>query len=317
MDERYQHDEFLSRWLAGELSETERRDFDRWLEKNPGKRSQFERLERIWSETGSLRLRPADVDAAWTKVRSRMPSPLIGRHRIHPIWRWATAAAVVLITLLSYWMLTRPIMVEVVTLRGETRTVTLPDRSEVTLNAESRIQYDQNGFDDHRFVTLRGEALFNVTTSTAPFIVESRGIETRVLGTSFNICARDDRVEVACFTGKVSVYPMKVPTRAIELTPGFATQVVARDSLSVPYAIDLKRRAGWIHGRLFFEQSPLNEVFADISRQLNIQIVCPLTDLTFTGMVEVEKPERAIEMICLTAGLRYRRDNDSVYVILK
>jgi ferric-dicitrate binding protein FerR (iron transport regulator) len=317
MSDVYQSDEFIARWVDNQLGETDRLTFERWLAGHPQEREKFDAIKTIWWDSGNLSIRPADVDVAWENVRRKIQLSFSLVNRRHAAWPWLGAAATILVIFSVIQYLNRPMMVSVATARGETITVTLPDRSEVTLNAESSIAYDKNGFDDLRSVALTGEALFNVVHSSTSFVVYSRGVETRVVGTSFNIRARDDLVEVACLTGKVAVRMTSTHAPEVELTPGFATRVVAKDSLASPYDVDVRRRVGWIHGRLFFDQTPLDRVFEEVSRQLNVRIEHQATKLTFTGMVEMQTPEKAVEIICLTAGLRYRRDSDSIFVILK
>ena len=61
---------------------------------------------------------------------------------------------------------------------------------------------------DERVVTLRGEAYFEVARDVeSPFIVQTRGLYTKVLGTSFNVKAYDDEPEVSTtlLSGKVEV----------------------------------------------------------------------------------------------------------------
>lgn len=86
--------------------------------------------------------------------------------------------------------------------------IVLPDRSVVHLNSGSILTYPEKFDENSREVILEGEAFFEVTRNPAvPFIVKSGQLETRVLGTSFNIKAYpgEQNVQVAVATGKVAV----------------------------------------------------------------------------------------------------------------
>ena len=88
--------------------------------------------------------------------------------------------------------------------------VSLRDGSKVTLQPGSRISVSSTEFNtDKREVFLSGQAFFDVKKdSSRPFLVYSRNVATRVLGTSFCIKAydQDDEITVTVMTGKVSVF---------------------------------------------------------------------------------------------------------------
>lgn len=72
--------------------------------------------------------------------------------------------------------------------RGESFKVVLCDGTEVWLNANSNFVYPTAFIGDERIVTLEGEAYFKVTKDPErPFIVKTKTVQTRVLGTEFNI----------------------------------------------------------------------------------------------------------------------------------
>jgi len=84
----------------------------------------------------------------------------------------------------------------------------LSDGSVVWLQPKTSIRYPKQFYGKLREVRLKGEAFFEVTKDPAhPFIVYSREVVTKVLGTSFNIKAFDNMpsIEVAVVTGKVTV----------------------------------------------------------------------------------------------------------------
>lgn len=67
---------------------------------------------------------------------------------------------------------------------GQRASVTLPDGTLVWLNSGSCISYDSDYGHKIRYISLNGEASFDVAKdSEHPFIVEARGITTEALGT--------------------------------------------------------------------------------------------------------------------------------------
>lgn len=85
----------------------------------------------------------------------------------------------------------------------------LPDGSTVLLNDNSSLEYNKNSFDDKtREVTLTGEAYFDIHhNEKKAFIVHTGEVQTKVLGTAFNINARNSsaNIEVTVTRGKVQV----------------------------------------------------------------------------------------------------------------
>ncbi|MFQ5771306.1 MAG: FecR family protein, partial [bacterium] len=117
--------------------------------------------------------------------------------------------------------------------------VSLPDNSEVNLNAESSIKYPPKSWAKQREVILTGEAFFKVAEVGTPFSVRSGFVVTSVLGTSFNVRARGIQVEVACVTGKVSVKSLQKAYEPVILSPGLASLVQQDSAPAQPYPFDL------------------------------------------------------------------------------
>ena len=107
-------------------------------------------------------------------------------------------------------------------------TVKLPDGSQVILQPNSRLSYEESFVGKTREVYLAGEGFFDVKKNpNKPFMVYANGLVTKVLGTSFTIKAfeTDKEVVVNVKTGKVSVYSQKTihnqdpETYGLVLTP--------------------------------------------------------------------------------------------------
>ena len=72
--------------------------------------------------------------------------------------------------------------------RGQTFKLILSDGTEVYLNADSRLVYPSRFTGKERSVFLDGEAYFRVAKDAGhPFIVRTQTLQTRVLGTEFNV----------------------------------------------------------------------------------------------------------------------------------
>ena len=104
--------------------------------------------------------------------------------------------------------------------RGETFKLILCDGTEVWLNANSKLVYPTAFIERERTVFLEGEAYFKVTKDTKPFIVKTDYLQTKVLGTEFNVksyTAEDSHVTL--ISGKVQVRSHE-NARFVDLEPG-------------------------------------------------------------------------------------------------
>lgn len=102
------------------------------------------------------------------------------------------------------------------------RDILLPDNSTVKLFEQSSLIFP-NAFDSiSRSVTLKGSAFFDITENASkPFLVNSKNIVAKVLGTSFTIEAVDSLsiVRVSLHSGKLEVSNIKKSIKEI-LLPG-------------------------------------------------------------------------------------------------
>jgi len=147
---------------------------------------------------------------------------------------------------------------------GQKRIV-LPDGSQVWINSESEISYNDD-FSKTRFVSLTGEAFFSVVRDTVlPFQVKADGLVVEVLGTEFNIraYAGETTEQVILTSGSVRITtPNK---KKIVLEPN---QRLTFDQQSLKAVVDQVRGdtiSQWRLRRLRFVDTPLEQAFEDIS----------------------------------------------------
>ena len=82
--------------------------------------------------------------------------------------------------------------------------IVLYDGSLVWLNAGSELRYPNTFVENQRVVYLKGEAYFDVTKDRShPFIVKTISSEISVLGTSFNVNARENSCVTTLVEGRV------------------------------------------------------------------------------------------------------------------
>lgn len=150
--------------------------------------------------------------------------------------------------------------------------VTLTDGTKAYLNVLSEIRFPETFDGDTREVEVKGEVFFEVSPDTKrPFIVRSSGLNTQVLGTSFNVNAYNgDDVVVAVKTGSVKV--SSESDQSVVLVPNQkATFKRAENALAVE-DIDIDYYLDWRNRTITFNLDNLDDVFSRLARVYNMEI---------------------------------------------
>jgi transmembrane sensor len=156
---------------------------------------------------------------------------------------------------------------------GKIQLVRLPDSSIVWLNASSTLSYVKS-FKEQRELKLEGEAYFEVTHDTKhPFTVDAGGVQTTVLGTSFNIKAYEsaNTTAISVVTGKVKVIS-NAKDLAV-LTPSMQLQFNRKDQTVNTTTIDSNYVLSWKKGMLQFEGQTLSEIASTLEKWYGVTIL--------------------------------------------
>jgi transmembrane sensor len=177
----------------------------------------------------------------------------------------------------------------------------LPDGSQVSLNADSRIVFETKSFTENRKLKLDGEAFFNVMKGN-PFVISTKNAEIKVLGTSFNVFSRNGFFKVSCLTGKVMVSNKR---EAVVVLAGESVMLSDNDLISYQ---DKNQNSSfaWMNGEFNFENTPLNLIFDEIARQFNVKFEGRKIDNKyFTGSFTNKNLVNALEIVCIPMDLSY------------
>ncbi|MFC4870989.1 FecR family protein [Negadavirga shengliensis] len=192
------------------------------------------------------------------------------------------AAGVLLVLSFSYLYFSQSLqvkpddMMERQTSERQKATVTLVDGSLVHLNVNSRIRFPKNFGEGLRRVELEGEAFFEVVSDqNRPFVVESGGVTTRVLGTSFNVNAHIGKdVEVAVRTGKVGVSQgFTDEERQLVISPNQKV-TLKHDSKDVfVEEVDMDQYLLWRAETIAFHLESFDQVVSKLGKVYNLNMV--------------------------------------------
>jgi transmembrane sensor len=253
----------------------------------------------------------------WAELDELLEQPIQAPARVRSIisFQLKIAASIILIASLGVIAGLRFYTTTIVCLSGQQKTAQLPDGSIVQLNAQSSIKFNPYWWKMNREVNLVGEGYFKVQKGKK-FTVTSTNGSTSVLGTSFNIYARDNDYEVTCLTGKVNVIAKQSKDQII-ITPNQMVKLNAQGNLDTNLNIDAKMATQWTKGKFIFTQVPLHKVLKEIGRQYNVSIknIENLNDL-YTGSFSKEpNVETVLDVISATFNISYTKSDLDVYTI--
>jgi len=227
-------------------------------------------------------------------------------------WLKVAAAAILLIGIggLSFMLF---YSIDISSQKGEFVEHLLPDGSHIQLNAETSVSYHPYWWSFNRELEVEGEAFFEVKKGSK-FLVNSTNGSTQVLGTSFNIYARNDEYSVYCRTGKVKV---NHDNSTQILSPGEHTLLNSNEL--VKSVITEDEAISWKLSKFVYNSTGLDKVFDDFERQYDVNIEVKnsdIYDLNYTGMFDINiTAEEALGMICLTFDLDYEKLSNFSFVI--
>jgi ferric-dicitrate binding protein FerR (iron transport regulator) len=210
---------------------------------------------------------------------------------------------------------------------GKMQTVTLPDGSQVTLNANSNIKYDRSWDDDEiREVWIEGEAFLRVNhlhkkgpiKNHQRFVVHTGGLNVEVLGTSFNVNDRRGRTEVALLNGKIRLSPRNEKEKPLILAPGDIVEYSGGKLSKTP--INVVEYTSWKDGKLYFSDVPLSKIFDYFEDIYGYKVIVDdpkILTRRLSGTMSSKNEKVFFETIARTLNLSIKPNNASRELIIK
>ncbi|WP_140484928.1 FecR family protein [Flavobacterium sp. GSA192] len=159
---------------------------------------------------------------------------------------------------------------------GKTFVVTLSDGTVVNMNAGSSLKYPVQFIKGHnREVVLEGEAFFDVTKDKKhPFIVKTRGMDVKVLGTKFNMSSYKEEADIntVLVEGSVSLSSEAKPNEKTMLVPGEKGTWNNQKTAIAVEKVDTRIYTEWMTGELVFRKATFREIIIRLERTYNVTI---------------------------------------------
>lgn len=199
---------------------------------------------------------------------------------------------------------------------GNHLTAQLPDNSTVELNAETTLRFHPYRWYIQRNVELKGEGFFSVQKGKK-FTVKSELGETSVLGTTFNIFARNETYRVFCKTGKVNVKSNSGVS--VILNPNQIAVLESGKFSKEENVVLAEHILSWRDNMFLFSAAPISEVLQEIERQYGISIA---SEKTLNGTISIsfrKNPdvEKILSMVCKPLGYNFIKKSEKSYLITR
>lgn len=316
----------LLSYLRGAGSEEEAMQVEAWCREKPENRKLLEQLYyTLFLGDRIAVMNTVDTEASLAKLKSaiREKEETTKRRKLSVRRRrYVRAAAAFLAGMLLAggiaWNLLSHTLSDytVMTAAGQRAQTVLPDGSKVWLNASSKLVYHPSVWKTERRVDLSGEAYFEVAHDRhAPFVVKSKEIKTCVLGTKFNVRAREeeDRVVTTLLHGIVRVDSPRTEENGYLLKPGQTLNV--NTNTYQAELIEYNQPADvllWINGQLVFRQHSLLEITNVLEKLYDIRFVYEDKELKlerFTGEFSTDdSPNEILNVLMHTNHFSYKRE---------
>jgi ferric-dicitrate binding protein FerR (iron transport regulator) len=351
-------DNLISGYLESELSEAEIRDLISWIKQDKKNKRYFDECCEVWITTGAVSEYPGyDYQKGFRKFRQvvavekTLPVRMNKAEFLKNTLKYAAIFLTGLITgaILFYrnekenLSETGSLFSELVVPLGSKAVFSMNDGTVVTLNAGSRLKYDNQFGVADRVVHLEGEGYFKVARDTNnPFIVRTPYLSITALGTEFNVKAysADSTVEATLVNGKVKVDPfgsiekheitILKPSQKLtyykktyhlvaedterdeknrdKIKPSVVQKTIAGPRI-VRENVNVEPVVSWKENRWIFEQQTLAQIATDLERKFDVRIVFNserLKTWRFTGTIIAEPIEQVLEFMSITAPIDFR-----------
>ncbi len=274
--------DILIEYLEGKLNEEDTKLVEAWIEASADNRKIVNQLcELLFIHDRVRTLEEYDVSASYNVFKKSVNLNNKKRRKTYSILkRVASVAAVAIIFLLIGTVATVGVLdktektISIHTNLGERAQVSLPDGSNVWLNACSSLEYKRSLLTRRRVATIEGEGYFEVAHNKAmPFIVQNNKAEIRVLGTRFNVRSNNDEVNLV----------VSLLEGAINFNDNYKADVTLRHSERLVYnklnkefliehIIPDDNVTAWMQGRIIFDNTPLEEMARTLEKHYNVKI---------------------------------------------
>lgn len=317
----------LTDFFQKEQKQKEMNSFWKFFLHQEDKEEKEEALFSIWNEIENNHPEmEQEAQKAYATFRHRVDKKkrsIPNRHLL-PLLKYAAIIATPILLFISIWEYAtsnrQPEIITLSTMNATTQSATLPDGTNVILNAGTTLKYAAQFTGDIREVTLSGEANFAVAhNKEKPFIVKTAQLSITALGTKFNVRAyHTDKITTTLEEGSIRVATDK---EAILVNPHEQVIYTPSNQSLEKKRVGLDDATAWMKGDLIFEDTSLSDILVEIERYHDIRIIIEgtLDEKTLYSIKyrDSETLTQMLDVLCyITGNISYQIDNKKRHVIV-
>lgn len=205
---------------------------------------------------------------------------------------------------------------------GQRANITLPDGTNVWLNARTTLQYPSSFNKQKRMVVLKGEAYFDVKRNEAKvFVVQTDVYNVEVLGTKFNVSAYPGfgKFETTLMHGSVKVIPHADSLKEVTLVPDHKI-VLEAGKLKVMEVNDYNPYR-WKEGLICFSEESFLNIMHDFEKYYGIKVVIEnksVLEYKFTGKFrQSDGVDYALRILQNNINFKYDKDIEKQLIYIR
>lgn len=302
--------ELLHKYFRGETSIQEEKRIMDWCEASADNHQTYLEERKIWNA----------LLIHYTTSTEKVEA-FSAQNKSFILWKIGSiAASIALLLSLSWIILTtnkeEPQSLQAVMVpAGQRVQLILGDGTKVWLNSKSTFTYPTSFGKNIREVELDGEGYFEVTKNEkAPFIVKTRKYDIKVLGTTFNVSAYQNKLsafETSLLEGAVDVSASD-QTEWISLTPN--EKVTEIDGILQKDTINNPEHLRWREGLICLDDEPFENLMRKFAVYYGIDIVINNPNVLkykCTGKFrQTDGIEYALRVLQKDVKFKYLRDDE-------
>lgn len=202
---------------------------------------------------------------------------------------------------------------------GKRSSITFTDGSQIWVNVGSRVIYPAQFTVDSREIFIEGEIYLDIVHDTKrPFIVKTRKMEIRDLGTQFGVSAYDNEANshVVLVEGKVEIETKG--ERKSTLNPNQLFLYNNKNNEKSVHQVNTQDYVAWKDGYYQFNHQKLDIVLEKLCKYYGIKIHWDekIHELTCSGKLDLkENPEKVLNALQNAAPIKVEKIDDQIFII--
>ncbi len=318
----------LSRNFHHQADTGDKEKLEQWLKEDAANPAIFDEIKVLFNLSSSFpgEIIP-DLDEAWRRINPRLQESPKPAAKIIRIFKYSAAAVgLLLLGMALHWMVGEVTVnrelaetyTEIVAPAGQKAHATLPDGTQVWLNAGSALKYNTLFNRSLREVTMSGEVFFDVKKDhKKQFRIKTGELRVDVYGTSFNIKNHSDDLfqEITVAGGTVGLH---YGNREIRHMGAGQQAIMDKKSGIVTYKTGQPELvAAWKENELIFDDTPIEEAVKYLERWYGVNITIDdamRQNHRYTFKVKTETFREMMELMKRITPLTYEVDGKNVRI---